>query len=237
MRQLIYSDDIWPREVANLITNQIKSTLSAKQYCSVLLTGGKGASRVYAVLSTELTKCEGEIDFFLGDERCVPQNDPDSNYGMILKTLFPLGMQRGQVLYQMFDAKDNAESAALKYETILPLKIDIVLLGLGDDGHIASLFPGTAWNVTKGRKVTTGVSPVNGIQRVSITKDVIESASEIIVFASGENKKKVLAAIDAGTEIDDIPAIIASRGIWVLDESATGKLKSLGNKDSISINN
>lgn len=220
MNKIIFTDNDWAKMSAHFIVNCIKDVLEEKNKCSIFLTGGRSASRIYPFLGEKLRNIRGKIDFYIGDERCVAEFHADSNYGMIHKILFPFGLSEEQVLYKMFDVKDDAESAALKYEAVLPEKPDIILLGLGDDGHVASLFPETSWQITHGRKVTTAVSPINGIQRVSITKDIIDSASEIFVFASGRSKSKILAKLADETANTDIPGTLALRGLWLLDESA-----------------
>jgi len=128
----------------------------------------------------------------------------------------------------MFHENDNPCLAAAEYAAILPENPDIILLGLGDDGHIASLFPGTQWQVSGGKKVTTAISPISGMQRVSITKDVLDSAFEIIVFASGQNKREILTMLNEEKGIKALPASIALRGLWLLDESTA---KGIFNKE------
>ena len=220
MRNLVFSDNEWPQKSALIIIDQINNVLSQKEHCSVFLTGGRGAAKVYSFLAKELKNCKGQIFYYLGDERCVNENHPDSNFRMILETLFPDGLPNGQILYKMYDDADGSESAAYKYELIIPAIPDIVLLGLGDDGHIASLFPETKWQQSDGKKVTTAVSPVNGIQRITITKQVIDSTSEIIVFAAGVSKQKIISELSGNLEKSDLPSSLALRGLWLLDESA-----------------
>lgn len=220
MNKIIFTDNDWAKMSAHFIVNCIKDVLEEKNKCSIFLTGGRSASRIYPFLGEKLRNIRGKIDFYIGDERCVAEFHADSNYGMIHKILFPFGLSEGQVLYKMFDVKDDAESAALKYEAVLPEKPDIILLGLGDDGHIASLFPGQSSTEENNRKVINIISVVNGVQRITITKRVIDNAVEIIVLASGKGKWKVLSELPANNDIVVIPARMALRGLWLLDESA-----------------
>lgn len=220
MKKITFKDTEWPQKSAIIIADQIRAVLLTKKDCSVFLTGGRGAERVYTFLSEELRACKGINHFYLGDERCVPDSHADSNYRMIVNTLFPAGIGNGQKLYKMYDAADTPETAAEKYESILPARPDIIILGLGDDGHIASLFPRQSWIEENNKKVISTISPVNGLQRVTITKKVIESADEIIVIASGKGKMKVLAELADNSDIAAIPARMAIKGLWLLDESA-----------------
>jgi 6-phosphogluconolactonase len=222
MKKIIFKDDEWPIKSAMIISDQIRKVLLVKQKCSVFLTGGRGAERVYAFLSQELKTINGEIYFYLGDERCVSENHPDSNYRMILKTLFPDGIGKSQKLYKMFDESHTPEEAAGIYESVLPASPDLIILGLGDDGHIASLFPGQSWIGENDKMVICSVSPVNGLQRVTITKKVIERAVKIIILASGKMKSRILHELGGNTNISEIPARIVITGFWLLDENASG---------------
>lgn len=221
---MIFEDGDWAMKTAGVIAGQIKQTLLTKQHCSVFLTGGLGAARVYAFLRVELETCIGSIHFFLGDERCVPENHADSNYRMILKTLFSEGIGKSQKLYKMYDETHTPEVAAGIYESILPLVPDLIILGLGDDGHIASLFPGQSWIEENSRMVISTVSPFNGQKRVTITKKVIESADKIIVLASGKGKSRILAELADNIDIAAIPGRIVINGLWLLDESANQEI-------------
>lgn len=217
----------WKINVSELIIKRIKSYIATKNKCTIFLTGGRSAASIYPYLKMELSSIEGEINFFLGDERCVPETHEDSNYRMILETLFPSGFSSGQKLYKMFDENDSAEEAAWKYEKLITDKPDILLLGLGDDGHIASLFPGSNWQEKNSKKVVQVISPYNGMKRITITRHVIEDASEIIVLAAGSKKSQVVKDLFSSDPcIKDYPAVLAKNGIWLLDESAAAELNT-----------
>jgi 6-phosphogluconolactonase len=223
MRKIIFKDEEWPSKTATLIFQSIKKSLVLKNSCSIFLTGGIGASRLYPYLSMQLKDCHGEICFYLGDERCVSSNDSESNYGMILKTLFHNGLKNNWKFFKMYEINEDPSISALRYHKIIPDKIDILLLGLGDDGHIASLFPNQIFGIENNRKVITTFSTNNEQMRITITKSVIESADEIMVLASGIGKKNILSKILIENEdFSSIPAKIALRGLWLLDESAEG---------------
>ena len=143
---------------------------------------------------------------------------------MILKTLFPEGIGKSMKLFKMYDESHAPEVAAGIYERILPLEPDLIILGLGDDGHIASLFPGQSWIEEYSRMVISTVSPFNGQQRVTITKKVIESADKIIVLASGKGKSRILAELADNSDIAAIPGRMVINGLWLLDESANQEI-------------
>ena len=224
MEKIVFKDTDWGKGAAGVLSDHINKVLSLKKKCSVFLTGGRGAARIYPFLATALKECKDEISFYLGDERCVAANHPDSNYGMILKTLFHDGIGNGWKLYKMYDAADDPETAATKYEKIIPEEADILILGLGDDGHVASLFPQQSWTNENDRKVIPAISPVNMQQRITITKTVIGRAKQIIVLASGTGKMRVLSELSVNSDIAALPARMALKGLWILDESAGGEI-------------
>jgi 6-phosphogluconolactonase len=110
----------------------------------------------------------------------------------------------------------NLEDAADNYGRLLPMNIDLLLLSVGEDGHIASLFPHSPALHELQRSVVPVVGPKAPFSRLTITPRVIESARNIIVLAEGVEKRKVYEmALEAPEDIDSIPARLALNGIWV----------------------
>jgi 6-phosphogluconolactonase len=224
MQKMVFDNEIWAQSAASVIAQTIREVLASQSACSIFLTGGRGASRVYPFLAHELEICQGNISYYLGDERCVHESHLDSNYGMIRETLFPKGIKTGSELHPMFIVGSTPETAALKYEEKLPEKADVILLGLGDDGHIASLFPGGEWLSINDKKVIVTRSPYNAQERISINRSVIESAGKVLVLASGSSKHKILGSLeDSSNNISSIPALMIGQGIWLLDKDADGQ--------------
>lgn len=219
MRKFIFKDTDWPLECALIINNHITDLFSYKGCVNIFLTGGRGAKKVYKHLSFLLSSHIGDMNFFLGDERFLPESHIDSNYRMIHECLFPNGLMKNQKLYKMFDSLYDVNTAALKYEEIIPENIDMLLLGLGDDGHIASLFPGSMENFFQNRSVISVNAP-NGIKRLTITKKIIDNSDEIIIFATGVSKKNILSQMKIDSDINVIPASLVYHGLWLIDESA-----------------
>jgi 6-phosphogluconolactonase len=220
LNQFIFENGNWAKSVATILVSAIKEVLKNKPFCTFFLTGGRGAGRMYPFLAKELEEFSGQIHFYLGDERCVSELHEDSNCRMILKTLFPDGIGNNHKFFRMFDGTMEPDAAAINYEAELPEKPDLILLGLGDDGHIASLFPHQDWQDFPDKKVLTCVSPYNGQMRISINQQVIHSAEKIFILASGKSKQPVLSKIEADTNIADIPVRMAKNAIWLLDTDA-----------------
>lgn len=214
-----FASETWATDVARLISESIRVYLSQHGYCNVVLTGGRSAAKLYLAWGQQADfQCLTGVNFYFGDERCVSPSHPESNYGMAMRTLFQYGIPNGcQVIPMYYDAL-NSEISALKYETLLPSSVDILLLSVGDDGHIASLFP---HRVSLG-EVKRRVLQVRGdsfpYNRLTITRSVIDAAKIIYVMACGEEKNKILNQLtDHPDDYMSIPARLAICGVWITD--------------------
>lgn len=211
---------VWPVLSALLIQDSITSILKNKRQCSVMLTGGRSAERLYLAWAElpGFRQMTG-VQFYFGDERCVPPDHPESNYGMSMRTLFKLGVPAGCSVFRMETEFTDRENAALRYESVLPEKIDVLLLGVGEDGHIASLFPGSAALQEKNRRVLSIIGPKPPFERLTITPSVVTQVGVIYVLATGVAKAQTLVnARQALEDFDTIPARLALKNaIWLLD--------------------
>jgi 6-phosphogluconolactonase len=168
---------------------------------------------VYNKLSNYLPQYEGFIDFYLGDERCVPETDTDSNYRMIIKTLFKNQISRINKFHKFYDSAFGIVDNLKRYENELPGCPNLLLLSIGNDGHIASLFPGHDYSNIKDW-VVSAVSPL-GQKRMTITPAYIDLAERVIVFAYGITKKDIVLKISNETKPVDIPARWADNGLFL----------------------
>jgi 6-phosphogluconolactonase len=159
------------------------------------------------------------VQFYFGDERCVPPDHHASNYGMAMGTLFPNGMPKGVQSHRMEADGADVEAAANRYAALLPETIDVLLLSVGEDGHIASLFPhGAALRETV-RRVVPVTGPKPPFQRLTITSPVIQSARHVFVMALGEQKRAVYEeALRDPEDIDSIPARLVLNRTWIFDD-------------------
>ena len=184
-----------------------------------MLTGGRSADSLYRAWS-DLPDFDQmkSVRFYFGDERCVLPFDSESNYGLVMRTLFAHGIPSGCSVRRMEGDAFDRDAASLRYERLLPSKIDILLLGVGEDGHIASLFPGAAALDECVRKVVPVIGAKEPRARLTITPPVIANASSVFVLANGEAKAAVFRRVAAGEEdFHVLPACLARNATWLLD--------------------
>lgn len=204
---------------AGLIQDSISAFLREQGYCNVILTGGRSAERLYAAWSgvpalRQLTS----VRFYFSDERCVPPDHSESNYGMAMRTLFQYGVPADCSVFRIEADDPDHEAAALRYGNVLPNTIDVMLLGVGEDGHIASLFPGSAALHETDRRVVHITGPKPPYDRLTITPQVIAQAKSVFVLATGPTKAAVLGkARQKSADFDALPARLALNSTWLLD--------------------
>lgn len=217
IRQFDYAG--WPKMVAALVQARIDSVLQRQGRCSVMLTGGRSAERLYGVWSElpEFSLLKG-VRFYFGDERCVPADHPESNYGMVMRSLFRRGVPAGCSVFPMDGADPDRDAAARRYDEALPEKMDVLLLGVGEDGHVASLFPNSAALQEQKRWVIPITGPKPPIDRLTITPPVIANAQSVFVLAVGGAKAAVLySALNMPADFACLPARLALKATWLLD--------------------
>lgn len=185
---------------------------------SVALSGGDLARRCYELLAVADVEW-GAVDVYFGDERWVPTSDPDSNEGMarfaFVDTVEP------REIHSLRHAGDTIDMAADAYDDVLRTSppIDLVHLGLGPDGHTASLFPGTAALQVRDRFVVPNGDDLHPHPRLTFTFPAIERARLVVVTVEGDEKRDAVTRIRSG---EDLPGarIRAERVIWLGDDAA-----------------
>jgi 6-phosphogluconolactonase len=188
---------------------------------SVALSGGETAEECYTALRA-LGPDWSDVEVFLSDERFVPPADPDSNEGMARRAL--LDHVRPRVIHPMF-RPGPIEAAADAYDELVRTAppIDIVHLGLGPDGHTASLFPGSPILAQTERLVVAAGDAKHPHPRLTFTYPAIARGRLVIVTVAGVEKRDAVERIRAG---EDLPAarIRAERVLWLGDRAAFGTL-------------
>lgn len=177
------------------------------------------------------------LHFFWGDERCVPPDHPDSNYGMTQKYLLDHIAIPDENLHRIFGEntpQNEAKRYAAEIKRLLPLthngwpEFDWILLGLGNDGHTASIFPGSDVLEDRTHVCAVATHPETGQKRITLTLPVINCGRRISFLVTGRNKAEMVAQVLSGNEPLPAAFVQPSHGIleWHLDEQA-GKLMRL----------
>lgn len=219
---------------AELIARAISSAVDERGVARVALSGGSTPSDAYQHLASLALPWE-QVEWFWVDERAVDPKSPRSNYAAAARDLQLEGGAHGKAHRMEGEAPDLAAAAAA-YDALLrrsfgiaaAAAFDALILGIGDDGHTASLFPGTGAVKIDDRLVAAiPEQPDKGLEaRLTLTAPVIQEARLIVVLARGESKKKVVAAARQGGSEDEVPARIVQRAkgrvVWVLDKEAAG---------------
>jgi len=189
----------------------------------IALAGGSTPARAYAIAAA-LRNDWSEIEFWWGDERCVPPNDPHSNYQMAKETLLDR-IHRGPFAVHRILGELGPDEAADDYEKELhDTRLDLVLLGIGKDGHTASLFPDSEALKEKNRRALGVEGP--DVPRVTLTPPTLRDAQHVIFLAVGAEKARAVALAFEGEPDPATPAslIRGRRTTAILDRAAATEL-------------
>ncbi|MHC4915326.1 MAG: 6-phosphogluconolactonase [Planctomycetota bacterium] len=219
------------REAARFVAGVGIGAVYSKARFDLVLAGGRTPLGAYRELVAEFghqLRLWKHTHVWWGDERCVPTEDPDSNYhSSRLALLMPLGIPDEQV-HRIRAEIDDPAAAAAEYDEVFPAAPDLLMLGIGEDGHVASLFPGFPALAETGRRFTVAERcPKPPPLRITLTPPVISAAQRILVLASGARKAGAVRrafAPEGNPEL--IPARLARSGLWMIDEAAASEFGS-----------
>jgi len=211
----------WAFGLCERLQSAINQQLSQKATCSLMLTGGRSAALLYRTWSDlfELPASLRGAQFYFGDERCVLPNHPESIYRLTLDTLFTTGVPNGVQIHRMEADSLDQNAAAVRYEDLLPEFIDVLLLSMGEDGHIASLFPHSPALREPRRQVVPVTGPKPPFQRLTITPPVIKNARQVFVLALGNQKRAMYEeALRDPEDFEAIPARLVLDRTWIFGD-------------------
>jgi 6-phosphogluconolactonase len=213
------------RPAAEWLELEVSRAITERGRCVIALSGGRTPEPAYRELALAASLDWKRVEVFFADERGVAPDHPDSNYRMVhLALLSRVAIPADQV-HRMEAERPDRDAAAREYERLLPRPLDIILLGIGPDGHTASLFPGSAALDERQRLVVPVLGAKPPAERMTITPPVIEAARKVVVLASGEDKAAMVArALEGPLAPKAVPAQLARRGIWFLDQAAAARL-------------
>lgn len=201
---------------AKRIAELIEDTLAAQEVCNIALAGGDTPHRCYRLLR-EMSLPWTRIHFYFGDERCLPIGDSKRNDTMARDSL--LSSVPAANIYAIPAELGSAVAAALYAQELASAgALDLVLLGLGEDGHTASLFPCNAVLQAAGPVVAVSGAPKPPPERVSLSLSSLNAARHKLFLVAGNAKRDALQRIAQG---DDLPAARVLQAEWYLDRNAT----------------
>jgi 6-phosphogluconolactonase len=223
------------RAAAELVAEIAEAAVAARGRFTMALSGGRTPEMLYGLLASEYRDRMpwSATHLYFGDERCVPPTDPDSNYRMANATLLSQVPGLEQRTHRI-EGERGAVEAASRYEAVLrdafrdeATTFDLVLLGMGPDGHTASLFPGSPALEERERwAVPTEAPPTMKTRaRVTLTYPVLTASRIVLFLCAGADKRERLAAVLADTNRPDSPypasrVTAQERLVWLVDDAA-----------------
>ena len=242
-----------PSALANRAAQMISAqAVSAEGPFTIALSGGSTPKRLYELLADPRADYRKQLPwermhFFWSDERPVGPDHPDSNYRMAWEAMLSRVAVPEENVHRIAGEMPIAEDAAVAYESGLrtffriandePPRFDLVLLGMGDDGHTASIFPGSEVLHEKRKLVAAPWVEKLRTYRITLTLPVLNNAATVLFLVSGEDKASMVNQVFNG-EPNTFPAqfIDPANGLltWLFDEAAANKLRKVNLRSQIS---
>ena len=220
---------------AGEFVEMIAESAKMKLYMTVALSGGSTPELLFSVLGDRYSESVPweYVHFFWGDERCVAPDDKESNYGMTRRKLFEK-INIPSINIHRIKGEDEPEKEALRYSEEINAftasrggipRFNLIMLGLGEDGHTVSIFPGQEELFNSDRICEVSVHPVTQQKRITITGRIINNADSVVFFVTGRKKAKIIQKIiQKSSSSEDFPAsyVDPSAGVlrWLIDEDS-----------------
>ena len=184
---------------------------------TLVLAGGTTPRRCYELLA-RLDVAWGRVTVLFGDERCVPPDHPDSNYRMAREALLD---HVAPATVHRIPGELGPDEAAAAYSRVVAglAPLDIVVLGIGEDGHTASLFPGDPAVNARGWAVGIRNSPKPPPERVTLTLQALRGAHQVLILATGAGKAQAVSM----AKRQEVPSGMIAGARWLLDRAAAGQ--------------
>jgi 6-phosphogluconolactonase len=213
------------RAVAARIARAVETAVAGRQWCFLAFPGGPFVRPIYDEL-IRLQLPWSEVEFYFTDERCVPVSHPASNYGEAADRLLRNPRIADHQLHRIDVGDSDRERAADRYAEELPEILDLTLLEVGGDGHVASLFPGSVAFAETERRVLPVEVPHKPKRRITLAPGALCASREVLAVAQGPDRARaVRRALDEHGDASEWPARIARDGAWFLDVAAASLLE------------
>lgn len=216
----------------------IQSTLAGQTKITVALSGGNTPRILYELWASQYAdKIDwNRVHFFWADERCVPSDDADSSYGVANELfLSKVGIAPGNVHRGMGESDPDQERGRYENEIYEHVEIDdnavpqfdLIILGMGTDGHTASIFPHQMQFMTSDRVCEVAIHPKTAQKRITLTGTVLNGAKKVVFLVTGQEKATVLAqVIQKSGDFEQLPAsrVSVADTMFYVDQAAAGSL-------------
>ncbi|CAB4862798.1 unannotated protein [freshwater metagenome] len=200
---------------AEMLADAIGDALTQRGAAHIALSGGTTPRQAFAILGPLVAHWD-DVHVWFADERCVDPDDPEANSRLVRETL----VAPGATVHRM-EGELGAEAAAEAYERALAdVVLDLVLLGLGEDGHTASLFPGNPALEAEGRAAPVHDAPKPPPDRVTLTRATIDGARARLLLVTGAGKVAALSATLAAPDPATPASLVRRDGLTVICDSA-----------------
>ncbi len=243
-RQLVVCDDLEAlgRRAADLFVTLCGEAVTSQGRFSVALSGGETPKALHSQLHSESYRSRvpwSKVFVFWGDDRYVPHDHPDSNYGMARATLLDQVPIPAQNLFPVPTERKDAASAAARYQQTVKgffdlsegeqPRFDLMVMGMGEDGHTASLFPDTAALKSSSRVVVANYVQKLDADRITFTFSAINQAAFVVFLISGGSKALALKEVLEGSyQPDRLPSqFVQPKGgklLFLVDRDAAARL-------------
>ena len=245
MIRVVADRDALAQAAAEEFAGRAEAAIQAKGAVTVALSGGATPKELYSWLASEQCPFRHavaweKVHFFWGDERHVPPTDPQSNYRMASETMLCKLPVPAEHVHRIPAEEADAAKAAAEYERTLRQffelspgelpRFDLVLLGLGPEGHTASLFPGNTVPRDGSQLVAAPWVEKFNTYRITLTPAVLNHAAQVIFLVGGDEKAEIIGEVIEGDfQPDLLPAQLIRPErvpvLWLLDHAAAGKLR------------
>lgn len=226
--------------VASLIQELAIAKQQQNQMLNIAVSGGSTPKQLFILLAEDdyRTQIPWEaVRFFWVDERCVEPAHPESNFGMTYDALLQYAFVPAQNIFRM-KGEDIPANEAVRYSNLLWKELparngfpvfDLILLGIGDDGHTASIFPDNMELLEAEKSVDVATHPASGQKRITLTGKTINNANRVIFLVTGSNKSGIISKIINGaSQADKYPAAyirnFTGKAAFFMDTAAASEL-------------
>ncbi len=215
-----------PKFAADLVARLIRQAAASRTGpISLALAGGSTPRAMHEALARLPDVPWQRVAIYFGDERCVPPDSPDSNFRMARESLLERVPIPAEQVYRMPAEQADRALAARTYAGLLPASLDLLILGIGEDGHTLSLFPGASSIGETELRVLPVIGPKPPPERLTLLPSAIAAARDVLMLASGAGKAEaVKRALEGDWDPSATPAQLARDAFWVLDVAAASAL-------------